>query len=112
MHDVLLCIINGCSDWNGAAGNCQRAAIARLSASGRIADRTVEDDTAALIDTDHGRITEFKIGVVAKKKLCHGVRLDYRGGFCPPSALTVDDQCHEDARLFRPGAASALLTRI
>ena len=46
-----------------------RARVAGLSARGRIEDRPVEDDAAAIVDGDDLRLGLPQIGVVAKQRL-------------------------------------------
>ena len=60
--------IDGRFDRNAhAIPRCQRTAVARLSARGRVENRAVEHDAALLGECDHARLAGLEIGVVAEQ---------------------------------------------
>src|SRR5690606_4529616 len=64
--------VHGSGDRDGVVGAPQDAAVAGLAAAGRVKDRPVEDDAAAVVDRQDRSLGFLQVGVVTEKQLgCH-----------------------------------------
>src|SRR5262245_16851296 len=71
MHRMLRRVIDGGSDRNLGSGDRQHAFVAGLAARGRIEDRLVEQNAAAVVDADDLGVAGPAIGVIAKQEEGH-----------------------------------------
>src|SRR3546814_17269026 len=73
MHDrCAIAFDSGGNPELAALGKTQRAAVARLAAAGRVENRAIEDDSAAVIDGDDLRCALPAVSILAKDFLGPG----------------------------------------